>query len=400
MRLLFLLVFSFLFASLVPGCVDPENLTLTQNVNVVVVDGTITNLTEPQVIWLNRSKSDPVTGRFGTVPLRDVTIEIQMDSSLVVRLTETTPGRYLAPDSFRGQVGHSYQLRFTLSEGTRYESSVEVMQAVPDIGRINEHFNSSSFPSGTQYHTQAANEFFVDWRDPADQHNYYRWDWKLWERQDWCRTCSQGFYYVYDRYDKTKLLEDCFPENNIRNYFVNDYPCRTECWEIIHNYDTNVYDDQFTNGHEVQRYQVAKIPYLQSRACLVEIRQTSLTQPAYRFYKSVQEQTQNTGGLADSPPMATIGNVHNLANDREKVVGYFTASAVTAIRYWLDRRANTSTPPGLFQGLTSLLPSPPGLARDPNTDDIKPAPAFGSAANAACIPSDSRTPFKPEGWRE
>ncbi|MBC7892924.1 MAG: DUF4249 family protein, partial [Sphingobacteriaceae bacterium] len=132
-------------ALLLLGCVDPEDLVLNQNVDVVVVDGTITNLAEPQVIWLNRSKSDPVTGRFGTLPLRNVQMEIRVDSAQIISLRETTPGRYQAPDSFRGQVGHRYQLRFTLSDGTRYQSSVEVMQAVPPIASLSERFNVSSF---------------------------------------------------------------------------------------------------------------------------------------------------------------------------------------------------------------------------------------------------------------
>lgn len=294
--------------SMLLGCVDPEAILLHQHINVLVVDGTITNRTEPQLVYLNRSKSDPITGRFGTLPLRGVKMDILVDSSRVVVLRETTPGRYQAPDSFRGQVGHGYQLRFTLPDGTTYESSVKVMQAVPVLANLNERFNAASLPSSRRsYHTQAANDFFVDWQDPADQHNYYRWDWKLWERQDWCRTCSQGFYFRNSPYDGKMLFEDCFSQNTPL-YFVNDYPCRTLCWEIIRNTDLNLFDDQFTNGRGVQGRRVAQIPYFQSRGSLVEIRQSSLTQEAYRFYKLFQDQTQNNGGLADTPrrqPSAT-----------------------------------------------------------------------------------------------
>lgn len=380
------------------GCVDPEDITLNQRVNVVVVDGGLTNLPEPQVIWLNRSKSDPVTGRFGTAPLEGVRVEIREDSARTISLRETTPGRYQAPDGFRGQVGHSYQLRFALPNGTRYESGAEVMPAVPPIARVSERFNAASFPSEVQYHTQAANDFFVDWQDPADQHNYYRWDWKLWEQQDWCHTCVQGNYFMISPYDSKKLLEDCILSPGI--YYVNDYRCRTACWEIVRNYDLSVFDDQYTNGRTLQGYKIAQIPYFQAKGCLVEIRQSSLTQPAYRFYKLVQEQTQNTGGLADAPPVAVVGNLVNPANHRERVIGFFAASAVSAVRYWLDRRANTGRTPGLFLGLNGLLPSPPGLARDPNTDEIKPVPPFNAAFHAPCVPSDSRTPTKPEGWQE
>ena len=53
---------------------------------------------------------------------------------------------------------------------------------------------------------------YIDTQHPTDQHNYYRWDWKLWEKQDWCRTCQQGFYMINSPIDN-RLYEDCFPDD-------------------------------------------------------------------------------------------------------------------------------------------------------------------------------------------
>ncbi len=78
---------------------------------------------------------------------------------------------------------------------------------------------------------------------------------------------------------------------------------------------------------------MATIPFYTHNPGLVEIRQTSLTADAYRYYSLFQQQTQNTGGLADTPPSALAGNVHNVANKREVVVGFFTASVIASSRY-------------------------------------------------------------------
>lgn len=81
MRSFVLLLTTSLIALVIPvACVDSLDLTLRQRVNVIVVDGTITNLNEPQVIRLNRSKSDSLTGRFGSQPLTDVRVDILVDS--------------------------------------------------------------------------------------------------------------------------------------------------------------------------------------------------------------------------------------------------------------------------------------------------------------------------------
>lgn len=401
-----------LFACLLAGillvrCVDPVEQTSRQNVDVIVMEGSITNLAEPQVIYLNRSFADSLTGRFSTLPLSGATVEIVVDSSVIIPLKQTDPGRYQAPTDFMGQIGHTYQLRFTLSNKNQYQSTLELMPAVPPIKKVSEHFNQASLPQGLAHEDRyrAANDIYIDWQDPVDQHNYYRWDWRLWEKQAWCHTCGGGWYIIYDLDDKD-LVENCFssPITNPGS-FVNDYACRTNCWQIIHNFDTNVFDDRFSNGGFVQGRLVAQIPYYQDRGCLVEIRQTSLTQNAYQYFKLAQDQTQTTGGLADTPPTVLVGNIKNVNNRHEGVIGYFTASAVSSARYWLDRKANTGTPPGLFYAQNSRKVSPEDLEYDPNDGTPKPKFPFTSKRysrppTAPCLEGDNTTPTKPIGWRD
>ncbi|MBC7571787.1 MAG: hypothetical protein H7319_18965 [Spirosoma sp.] len=69
----------------------------------------------------------------------------------------------------------------------------------------------------------------------------------------------------------------------------------------------------------------------------------------------------------------------------EAVVGYFTVSAVSRVRYWLDRVAINSGAP-IFN---SLFDAQHG----------RPAEVDGRIT-VVCQPSNSRTPFKPEGWRD
>ena len=398
------------------SCVDSFDQTLRGTVNVVVVDGTITNLAEPQIIRLNRSKADPATGRFGTTPITKATVDVVVDSAEMIVCHETVDGNYQLPNDFRGKEGHAYQLRFTLADGTQYSSNQQVMPAVVPIARLYQRFNPTSLPAqrpdGIPSLIRGASEFYIDWQDPVSERNYYRWEWKLWERQEWCHTCAQGFYFRWQSYDESLPREECervdayaISQLGIR-YFVNDYQCRTRCWEVIYGYAVNLFDDALTNGSPQMGRRVAQIPCYQYAGCLVEVRQSALTGSAHRYFKQVQEQGQNTGGLADTPPAAPIGNVRNSMNSREAVVGYFTASSVSAIRYWLDRKDATGKPPGLFQALNNLEPSPEGV-RDPNTGELKHGLSIGGNSKnahrpptAVCELSDSRTPVKPDGWRD
>ncbi|QHV97088.1 DUF4249 domain-containing protein [Spirosoma endbachense] len=422
-----------LVVGLLAACVDPADIIINASVNVLVVDGTITNLPEPQIIRLNRSKADPVTGRFGTTPVTKATVEVVVDSVQVIACHETVDGSYQLPSDFRGQVNHSYQLRFMLSDGTRYVSTQQTMQAVPPINSVSAQFSLTSLPVELQLAGQfrAGHDLFIGLNDPANQHNYYRWEWVLWEKQSWCRSCQQGVYAVNNILPHTykdrlfyvsgnDTYEDCFVPINYNEaaqppfpsgLYVYDYPCRTQCWEILYSSSINVFDDQFSNGGQIRGRKVAQIPYYDSTACLVEIRQLALTPKAYSYFKLFQDQTQSTGGLADTPPSAPVGNILNTGDPGEHVVGYFTASGVSTVRYWLDRKDAKGLPFGetdpagpskqkdaeLFYALKLRQPIPEPIYPYPN---IRVLGGPQRPPTALCVPSDSRTPYKPEGWRE
>ena len=411
MRLLKTTVTRWLFpVLLLAGCVDPVKQDFRGSVDVVVVEGTLTDLAEPQLIRLSRSKSDPLTGRIGYGPIANAKVEIVIDSSLVLKAFETDAGIYRLPADFRGQAGRAYQLRFTLSDGTRYQSSQQVMPAVPPIGNVTAEFNPKSVSPLLVQGRTAGHDIFLDTQDPANQANYYRWDWKLWEKRRWCRTCEQGYYSInrvftnssgyYEAGDE--LFESCFyppPISPITGralpYWVYDYECRTQCWAILSNSELNIFADNYTNGGPIKHRKVAQIPYYQRDPALVEIRQFGLTASAYRFFKDLQEQTQNNGGVADAPPTASIGNVKNLADGREIVVGYFTASSVATVRYWLDRADAVGVPPGLFLALLNRDPIP-----EPQPPAIIDKSSRSRPYTAVCVEGEKQTAQKPRGWRQ
>ncbi|RRA98138.1 DUF4249 domain-containing protein [Larkinella rosea] len=388
---------------LIGGCVDAIELPFKDTTNLLVIEGTITNLPETQRIRLSRAKADPITGRLGTIKISKAIVEVLVDSSLAVPFTEKDSGTYQAPLSFKGQVGHAYQLRFTLPDGRNYTSTTEVMQPSPPIGQLTPQFNANSLPLNQRINGvyAAAYDFFLTTQDPTDQHNYYRWSWKLWERQEWCRTCDNAYYSEYYPFDQNRRFEDCVDVSRYiqSEYFTYDYSCRTPCWQVFEGYDINVFDDQYSNGGTIVNRRIAQVPYYQAGGCLVDIRQGALTAGAYRYYKLLQDQTQNTGGLADTPPTVLSGNVHNLANRKEVVIGYFTAEGVSSLRYWLDRRDAQTAAPGLYQALSNGKNPHP----ETNAPEDRGYGIFDGSdrpPTAVCLESDSRTALKPTDWRD
>lgn len=402
------------------ACVDPDDMLLRGTVDVIVVDGNITNLAEPQFIKLNRSRADPLTGRFGVLAVTKATVKVVVDSLQVITCRETVAGTYQLPSDFKGQVGHTYQAQITLSNGVQYISTQQVMPFAPPIDKLTVQFNATSLPLGLYPNRfQAGYDCIVSTQDPPGQRNFYRWDWNLWEKQKWCRTCYRGIYidsvqtayrqpngtYVYTR----QAVEDCVPPASLPNGdFWNDYLCRSQCWDIFQNYTLSIFDDKLTSGGLLNHRNVAQVPLFTRVPALLEIRQVALTAEAYRFYQLLQQQTQNTGGIADTPPTAIVGNMTNPANPRERVVGLFTASAIAPVRHWLDKKDATTIALGAYDDLRQIVQDEDELYYVENTRTPKlgpDGPSFTPGGTsrfitAPCIPSDSRTPNKPEGWQD
>ena len=374
------------------ACVDAFRPTLDLNSNLVVVNGIITDQPGPQAINLRRSRSTNDSS-ITTLPIRGATVQVLVNGTTPVKLTETDPGRYDLPASFRGRVGDSYQLRFVTAEGVSYESTVETMPAVPPIERVYEQYNPAG-PSLTANRLPTpVSDVFVDYRDPAGQANFYLWRWTLYEPQSFCATCRQGRYQLTDT--GNGLTGACVPDPKLLLYEYYDYPCLGFCWDIYRSQLLNLFADRFTDEQPQTGRLVAQIPIYQKAPAQLDIEQLSLTTGAYRYYKLFTDQTQNTGTLADTPPAPTAGNVRNIGDGNKSVVGYFSASSVAVNHYRLDRR-NVPANIGRFGG---LFYSQNG--RDPTNEPPRTNPGVpGSGVpSAVCVPSANRTNQPPVGWR-
>jgi hypothetical protein len=373
------------------ACVEPftpQGLTLEGA--VLVVEANLTDQPEAQTVRLVFSVAKPF-GEFEETPVSGASVTVLVNNQPLT-LNETDSGRYQMPAGFVGKVGDRYQLRFTLPDGRRYESGEETMAAVPPIQKAYDQFDAQGIANAEKTVFTPANLIYIDTQDPGSSRNYYRWTWTLWEAQDWCASCQNT---VLRGGTLTDLVNTCgynpfVPTNPLPPGWY-DYNCRTRCWEILSGYDINVFSDQFSNGQPIVGRLAAKIPYYQSQGALVEIRQQALTVEAYRYYQLFAQQTQANGGLADTPPAPLVGNIRNLSNDQEIVSGYFTVGAVSRLRYWLDRKNATGTPINLFYAQNG--------GRYPVPEPYLRTPFETRPPTALCLPSDTRTPTQPEGWR-
>ncbi len=281
-----------LFAGLY-ACVDTFSPKLNLNADLLVVEGILTDQAKTQAITLSRSRSNPDSNT--TTPVTKAQVQILVNGTTPVSLTETRAGYYQLPATFRGRVGDSYLLRFTTAEGGHYESTTETMVAVPPIQKVYDQFEPKG-PSRT-YDGQPTptSNVYLDYQDPPGERNFYLWRWTLYEKQDWCATCRQGRYQLTAD-QSGNLTGTCIPDPTLSYYNYYDYTCRTNCWDLFYSQNINVFADVYTNGQPQLGRLIAQIPVYTINPALLDIEQLSLTAGAYRYYSLFQQQTPGSNG--------------------------------------------------------------------------------------------------------
>lgn len=357
----------------IAGCIDPYAVDFAKNNKVLVVKGLLTDdFQDPDTISIQYSTS--IEGNIKMIAIASIEPKIRIVASgKEIKLIEYGKGKYLPPKDFQIKQNEKYVLEFII-DGDKYESMPESITVTPPIANIYEKFNPISKLSEDGKKQLSANEIFIDFQDTPNQENYYLWRYTLYERLQHCFTCN---YSIYDFYS-----EKCIPAPPFFREPYYDYNCLSECYAIIEGTQINVNSDKLSNGNLVRGRLVAKIPYYYSYGCLVEVEQICISPEIFGFYKVLESQSQSTGGLADVPPAAIVGNINNLTNPIEKIVGYFGVANVQRKKIWIDRKQNTGQRE-LILG-HSIVEEPQNPPRPPL---------------AHCKKSATRTPFKPEGWQ-
>jgi uncharacterized protein DUF4249 len=109
--------------------------------------------------------------------------------------------------------------------------------------------------------------------------------------------------------------------------------CCKVCWveESIADLSIRLLTDNNVNGNKV----TTSAAFIEDDGMrytdkyLVRIEQHRLSREAFQFFKLLEEQMSIDGDIFDPPPATIRGNMINLTNPNENVIGYFRASDVS-----------------------------------------------------------------------
>jgi hypothetical protein len=297
--LLLILLFSRCITQFVPETTDNQEL--------LVVEGLVSDQPEPNIVKL--SKSMPLGKKSTAIPLSNCSVYISDDLGNSTPLYEIEKGTYSTdPSTFRGKIGRKYSLKiFTNSntpQGYSYQSIPMEMRPVPSIDSIYYEKILLAPPAGYLPSKEAC-QIYLDTHDAADKCKFYRWDYsETWEFQ----------------------LPFSYPVNSI-------------CWITAGSSDIHIKNTSILSENLIKRLPINYINNESDRLMLkysILVNQYSVNQDEFDYWEKLQNFTEEVGSLYDIIPASIPSNISCIENPGVQALGYFSVSAKSSKRVMID----------------------------------------------------------------
>jgi hypothetical protein len=318
-----LAIFILLFAACRQSYTPPIHST---NNSYLVVEGFINNGQDSTYITVTHTFKLIDTSYVTPELHAQLTVEGKDNSSYPLK--EWGNGQYGATSLVLNKA-LQYRLHIKTSNGKEYASEYVDLKSSPPI-------DSVSFRR-----TRQGVEIDANSHDPQSASHYYRWDYvETWE-----------FHSVYG-------TDIQYLNHMIVPLFPNPY---YTCWKYAAN--TNILLTSTTKlaSDVVSQFPLVAIPensWIISVRYSILVKQYVLTPEAYNFWLTLQKNTEQIGSIFSPQPTALTGNVHNLADSSETVIGFISAGTLQKQRIFITPGQIPNWRPGNYEDPCPIINIP------------------------------------------
>ncbi len=290
-------------------CIEPVEFDADDVEDFLVIDGFISPDDRIHYVYLTRS--GPLNRRVYD-PVGGASVTMVEEDGVSAQMIELEEGQYaLLPDVLRGTVGRSYYIEVELPDGSRYRSQPEVLP-------VNVLLDSLSFEAGSEEFTSNNGgvlernfvKAFVNLTIPeAESGPFFRW-------------AVDDVYLVTEK--------KCGPLDNVQVCYIRP-PDVTPNINLLSGTD-------FAAGSNFQQ-ELARRPidYAFGERYTFSAFQFVHTRQAFNFWSKVAQASNQSGSIFDAQPAPIRGNIYNVDNEEETVLGYFAAVTVDTAHVSITR---------------------------------------------------------------
>lgn len=294
------------------SCQKPIDLkATTTNANILVVEGLI-NVADSTKIKLSRTVI--ISNKTTANPEGGATVSIEDAQATVAILKEIVKGTYATPVLNLDKT-KQYRLRVKLSNGKTYLSDLTDTKVSPPIDSVGYTVKNNGI------------QLYVNTHDDTNNSRYYLYNYA----ETWRFNAKYISAFVSNGNalvprTSSQYINACFSDGNSGNILLNSTAALTQ--NVTYQFPLTTIDG--TSEKISIRYSIL-------------VTQTALTKEAYAFWENLKTSTEKLGSIFDAQPSQLIGNIHNVANASEPVIGYVSAGITQTKRIFIDKLDLPST---------------------------------------------------------
>jgi len=284
---------------------------------LLVVDGSLSNEPGPYIVKLAMS-SNIERPEYKPVSNYEVIISDNLGNSEVLK--EIEKGTYqTSPDGIQGVIGRSYKLMIKSPSNNRYETEFEILKKPIEIDNV---YSKVKYQTVAGYdHDLNGLQFYVDTKMADVDTNYI-----LWRLED---------SFEYNANYRAKYIYDKF-----RMQFLIPSDSLLTCWktrkrkEIITASTKNLTEPIMLN---------MPLQFISTETKELSVRysvlakQYTLSYEAYDYWNKLIEIEDDVSWLYAIQPYPVLGNIRNITDDNEIVLGYFMVAGIDKKRIFVDK---------------------------------------------------------------
>ena len=307
----------------VVACVEPFEPEIPNFERFLVVEGQISDEKAASEIRLSRSRA---INSEEVIPERSATVTLSGAEGELYHFAEIAAGKYQSPDTFRGGIGKSYTLNIETNDGATYRSFPLIVKKCPPIDSV--YFESESRITD-EGEVLSGIAILVDTHDPASAGRNYRWEWE----EAWEVKVPYPSSYVWQ--DDTTTMNTptcgwptprdhkiglCYNTGLSNHILIESTARRVE--DIVNHFELTYVS---TDGYRL------------NSLYSINVQQRVMDDKEYKYWSEVKKLSETLGTVFDPQPYYIQGNIYNVNDPDEPVLGYVGASSVATKRIFITR---------------------------------------------------------------
>ncbi|HMH24461.1 MAG TPA: DUF4249 domain-containing protein [Puia sp.] len=275
---------------------------VSSNISHLVVEGFINNGAD--TTWITLSHTYKLDDSASVTPELNAQVYVEDKNGSAYPLSENGNGVYIAP-GLSLNPSLQYRLHIRTSGGKNYASDYVELKTSPPIDSIG------------WTDSDAGLQIYANTHDPQNVSHYYRYEYnETWE--------FHSVYFSYFKYENRSIS--------------SRYPNLVyTCWKSTPSTTVLLASSAKLASDVIYQAPLVLIPNSSWKISVmysILVKQYVLTTEGYNFWLNLQKNSEQIGSIFSPQPSESKGNVHNLSDSTEQVIGFVSAGTMQQKRVY------------------------------------------------------------------